>query len=597
MSNDNQDINSQNIKNIEALSLKLPEIDLTEPELDSSISSLLIDEEEFPLSVILRENNYYKMVNLFNQKQNLLSSKYHLNYHDLDFIVDGLLKNNKAKDIIDLLDEKKDLLFLNHLIEKNKISFFNHIYSTFILNNLSQEDLFKNEQEFYFIKLYNLIIKNDNEPNTFDSIYTFYNHLFSYILAFDLNDFLLHFYFGDEHHESFIQIYNKNQLLKYEYVIPIEESSLNNLLLQDEEISEEQNKKLNELIKLYFKNATKLKNIIKEYVNYSPKKQPQENIKNDNTVSLFDFDDISQTLKTLPEDVADKKIIELIKTSHIKKLKSNELLLKNINELKENFPNFSKFLNFIEEESFLNELSLKRFSLPPALLVGEPGIGKTFLLTSFNDMMNNQNYFLDMGSVTAGMVLSGSSEKWGNGSPGYILNTLLNSEFANPLIILDEIDKISESYNSPVIPSLLTLLEKHTAKRFKDEYCSIRVDASHINWIGTANDKDRISAPLKSRFSIFDIPSPNKSERIIFSKQVFDKICKNKGLTNMIEQLSSEFLEELCKDEGSTRDISRVLTLSISSAAKRRNNKGNIVLLPEDIKPDNFNDKKKYGFI
>lgn len=553
------------------------------------------------ISIILKEANYYKMLSLFKKEEPLFPDEYFLSFDDVETIFNSFLKNDRSKDIIDFLISKKELIFQNSkdAIENNKRKFFNVIYPMFIWNNFTSEYKFKIQQEPYFIHFYNLITQSENSPDSFESVYHFYNDIYSYILSFDSEKFLDEFCYFTGTYSEFVEMHKKKSQIKYEHIIPIEESSIHVFLLGEKSLSPKQKEDNDFLIKLYLKNGMKVKKLFEEYIVNKPSQleKKENSTVDDKEAILFDIENMKKTLKTLPSDMVDSNLIDLIKGSHVKKLQNNKLLLERIDTLKENFPNFSEFIDFIKQESFLNELGLKTLTLPPALLVGEPGIGKTFLLNSLNDIIENENYFLDMGSVTAGMVLSGSSEKWGNGSPGYILNTLVNSKYANPLIILDEIDKITDGSNHPVIPALLTLLEKHTARNFKDEFCSIKIDASHINWIGTANDKNIISAPLKSRFSLFEIPNPNKEERIIFAKQVFNKICKTKCLTEIISPLSTEFLNEVCKNEGSTRDISRVLTLSISAAAKRRKNNEKIILLPEDIQINNMNDKRKYGFI
>lgn len=618
MSDNNNEIsNSSSLKKDELLDLstRLPDIgeiletdtiDLLDSKMpkDTLISSegkVTTLQDDRDLCVVLKEANYYKMLSLFNKEKSLFPDEYFLSFDDIETIINCFLKNDRSKDIVDFLISKKEFIFQNSkdAIENNKRKFFNVIYPMFILNNFTAELTFKIKQEPYFIHFYNLITQSENSPDSFESVYHFYNDIYSYILSFDLGNFLTEFHYFAETHSDFVEIYKKKNQVKYEHIIPIEESSINVFLLGENFLSPKQKEDNDFLIKLYLKNGIKVKKLFEEYIANKPSKlEKKGNSGSDNKEAiLFDLENMQKTLKTLPSDMVDSNLVDLIKGSHVKKLQNNKLLLERIDTLKENFPNFSEFIDFIKQESFLNELGLKTLTLPPALLVGEPGIGKTFLLNSLNDIIENENYFLDMGSVTAGMVLSGSSEKWGNGSPGYILNTLVNSKYANPLIILDEIDKITDGSNHPVIPALLTLLEKHTARNFKDEFCSIKIDASHINWIGTANDKNIIPAPLKSRFSLFEIPNPNKEERVIFAKQVFNKICKTKCLTEIISPLSTEFLNEVCKNEGSTRDISRVLTLSISAAAKRRKSNEKILLLPEDIQINNMNDKRKYGFI
>ena len=287
----------------------------------------------------------------------------------------------------------------------------------------------------------------------------------------------------------------------------------------------------------------------------------------------------------------------LSKISDIKDNKSR--MLKKISrkidlgKLKEQFPNYNSFFEYIEDEVIISSKTQNKIQISPALLVGPPGIGKTFLLNKIAKILELPSYFLNAGTLTGGFIINGLSSGWGTGQPGFVFKSLYESDVANPLCFLDEIDKFGHSDVSPVEPVLLSILENHTAKEFIDEFWNFKMNASNINWIATANDVKKISEPLLSRFSVFEIPLPNYEERKIFTKSIINEIVENKGLTPLYKGVSDEFIAEIAKEEGSLRDIGKVIKESLSASIKRDDEI--IFLIPDDIKIKNKT-KRGIGF-
>ena len=137
-------------------------------------------------------------------------------------------------------------------------------------------------------------------------------------------------------------------------------------------------------------------------------------------------------------------------------------------ELQERFPNFSEVIRFYE----VNAIALQRLDQPfeavPVLLQGDPGLGKTYFVSEIARLLRLNFYEISLATTTANFTISGSSTQWGEGSTGFIANSLADSDIANPLILIDEIDKVTTaSHFNPMTP-FYSLLEPHSAKRFKD---------------------------------------------------------------------------------------------------------------------------------
>src|SRR2546430_16591700 len=104
-----------------------------------------------------------------------------------------------------------------------------------------------------------------------------------------------------------------------------------------------------------------------------------------------------------------------------------------------------------------------------------------------------------MSSLTAGWVLTGASAQWHNARPGKIAQTLIEGEYANPVVVLDEVDKAGGDSRYDPIGALYTLLERDTASHFKDEFIDVDMDASQIPGIATANEESEIPDPTLTR--------------------------------------------------------------------------------------------------
>lgn len=178
-------------------------------------------------------------------------------------------------------------------------------------------------------------------------------------------------------------------------------------------------------------------------------------------------------------------------------------------QLFDELPNFTDVLEDIRKHLALCIDSEDSVELPPMLLLGEPGIGKTHFARRISQLLGTGFGFVPMSSLTAGWVLSGASSQWKNAKPGKVFDTFLNGDYANPVIVVDEIDKASAEGQYDPLGALYELLEIETAARFIDEFVELPIDASGAVWLATANDAARIPEPLLSRLSVYDIEPPD----------------------------------------------------------------------------------------
>lgn len=282
----------------------------------------------------------------------------------------------------------------------------------------------------------------------------------------------------------------------------------------------------------------------------------------------------------LPPESTVKPWVDKLKTiSGSKKLMFSTQIKKNLAELRRTFPNFKEFIDHIESYIYLNDMGTGFFWIPASLLVSAPGIGKTFFLHCLSNAVGVSYDMISMESVTAGFVLAGSSQQWAGGQPGLIFQNVFKSEYANHILILDEVDKTTRS-NFPVESVLLPLLETHTAQKFKDEFVNMPMDISKMIWVATANRIDQISDPIKSRFQVFNIPSPNFEERMILTQAIYNSLLKANDWGDKFEkELSHDILSALSKDKNSSRDLRKTILDACGRSAKRNDTK----LIFEDL--------------
>lgn len=189
--------------------------------------------------------------------------------------------------------------------------------------------------------------------------------------------------------------------------------------------------------------------------------------------------------------------------------------------LLEIFPQFGEVIKFYKKQILISQKLDTHFRSPPVLLLGEPGLGKTLFANHLAKLLGLPSYEISMATSTAGFELSGSSLHWGEGAPGFIATLLAQSSVANPIFVVDEIDKVAGSHRYNPLNAFYILLEPHSAKSYKDEAIGIEMDASHVVWILTANDELDIKGPILSRMKVFTIKQPLFHHKLVFSFSAF----------------------------------------------------------------------------
>lgn len=192
--------------------------------------------------------------------------------------------------------------------------------------------------------------------------------------------------------------------------------------------------------------------------------------------------------------------------------------------LYESCPNFDEVIGDLKKYLALAVAGQEPMSFTPILLLGEPGIGKTHFARELARSLGTGHEFISMSSLTAGWILSGASSQWNNAKPGKVAHTLVHGEFANPIMVLDEVDKAGGDSRYDPMGALYGLLERDTAQHFKDEYIDIDIDASHVLWVTTANDERSIPEPILNRMNVYQVPRPDHDASMSIAATLYREI-------------------------------------------------------------------------
>jgi ATP-dependent Lon protease len=187
--------------------------------------------------------------------------------------------------------------------------------------------------------------------------------------------------------------------------------------------------------------------------------------------------------------------------------------------LYDELPNFHDALDDLKRQLALCQDSRDALEIMPMLLLGPPGVGKTHFAREVAQLLGTGMGFLSMSSLTAGWVLSGASSQWKGARPGKVFETLVDGQYANPVMVVDEIDKARGEHAYDPLGALYSLLEHDTAGCFTDEFAEVAIDASQVIWVATANDARGIPDPILNRMNVYEVQAPDhEAARAIAAK-------------------------------------------------------------------------------
>lgn len=200
-----------------------------------------------------------------------------------------------------------------------------------------------------------------------------------------------------------------------------------------------------------------------------------------------------------------------------------------MDHLYDELPNFTEVLDDVKRQLALCQDSRDALEITPMLLLGPPGIGKTHFAREISQLLGTGMGFLSMSSMTAGWLLGGASSQWKGARPGKVFETLVDGQYANPVMVVDEIDKARGEHAYDPLGALYSLLEYDTAQVFTDEFAEVAIDASQVIWVATANDERSIPEPILNRMNVFAVQAPDLDAARVIALRLYQRLRREHG--------------------------------------------------------------------
>lgn len=237
-----------------------------------------------------------------------------------------------------------------------------------------------------------------------------------------------------------------------------------------------------------------------------------------------------------------------------------------LEEMRAIFPNCAGPLDLVSDILALTRASGQPLRIPPMLLLGPPGVGKTYFSQRLAEILGAPFRRLSMDQMSGTGHLMGSDAYWSNSRYGVLFEMLCLGEVANPIILLDEVDKASNESavrGYDTLAQLHSVLEPETSRRACDQSTGVEFDASLVTYIATANSIRGIEPSILSRFEVFEIALPEREAALAVARSVWSRLVQ---ALNLVGKLTMSNRALCVAAHLSPRLMTRLLTRAAGAA-------------------------------
>ena len=250
---------------------------------------------------------------------------------------------------------------------------------------------------------------------------------------------------------------------------------------------------------------------------------------------------------------------------------------------------------------FLAVRSLTKKGESPILcLVGPPGTGKTSIARSLSEALKKPDTRMSLGGVRDEAEIRGNRKTYVGAMPGRIANALKMSGVKNPLILLDEIDKVSNDYKGDTFSALLEVLDSEQNVKFRDHYLEVPIDLSEVLFVTTANSLQTIPRPLLDRMEVIEISSYTENEKMhIATQHLLPKQLQKHGLTPEQLKISKGAIWKIARNytkEAGVRQLERKIGDICRKSAREILETGKSSIRVTERNLEKYLGKEKYSY-